>query len=209
MPVCPLCHSSRYTSSLYEAIAAGTSTEWEEVPSGYRDMSGNMQYGMAKVQVTKVTALAAALEKPARPMRLSGWGCGSVFWLLLCLAWLTISASFFIGMFSMARSQNIPFDIEWLMGPYWNSWPLGEQLAGIGVVIFYLSSSAFAIISSIRIFRKRAAESREYADTLGRWSKAIERWNKLWYCSLHEGVFSSDDPEFIPVHRMRNYIYRS
>jgi hypothetical protein len=45
-------------------------------------------------------------------------------------------------------------------------------------------------------------------EEIPRWEKAMERWNKLYYCSRDDGVFDLSEGEFVPTQQLMKYLYR-
>jgi len=56
-------------------------------------------------------------------------------------------------------------------------------------------------------FQKKSEETR-VANLMPDWTKAMERWNQLYYCARDDIIFNPDDGAFVSANKMNQYLYR-
>lgn len=47
-----------------------------------------------------------------------------------------------------------------------------------------------------------------YTKEMSGWQPAAAKWNTLFYCSRCDGVFNTQEKEFVPLNQMTNWLYR-
>lgn len=65
-----------------------------------------------------------------------------------------------------------------------------------------------AIILLVTVIVTHTRVSKEIATKMPFWRRAMDRWNKLYYCEVDDGVFDPEVGEFIPIDKMKEYLYR-
>lgn len=49
--------------------------------------------------------------------------------------------------------------------------------------------------------------NQSYQKQMAQWQKAMDKWNKLYYCSADAGVFLEGQNRLVPLEQMRSFLY--
>jgi hypothetical protein len=168
---------------LYKSISKSSSFQRENWVGEYTEVG----QGSEKAEITALMLLPI-LENPSPlPKNSSFWRFFSEIIILSAFRFLLLVLIFIVSL-----SQNII---------------LLAILSSI-LFIFMLAISTFiAILCKLAIFTLHRIQI-EYGFNYEKLSQALERWEKLYYCETHDGVFGTENGiPFIHIKKVQSYLF--
>ncbi len=140
--------------------------------------------GYSTLSGSSVSSLAKLLSPPVEPTKPKGIG----------FVWVAL---FFIPMFV----SNILYSIS---GESRNIFILALVVAG-GIITFLV------LLKYLIKFNKWQIEQStiRYTKEKQAWDKAMDKWNKSYYCHKHDVVFDSESGESCPPTSLKEFLYKS
>ncbi len=186
---CPECGRIDRVEKVSAIFSGGVST----ITSGAETSDATNYTGLGEVSRS---LLSSRLAPPIKP---SGQG----------MSWAALSAALLLCVCGGLFTQFLLT----VMLPEISSIPISEDTKGGYPVFFICITLALALVGgSISIVisqRRKVKESEQKASSqIPQWEKALARWNKLYYCARDDGVFDLEERVFVPVEKLKDYLYR-
>lgn len=197
---CPNCQSNNRVEKVTSILKSQTSQTQGQMPveSVYTDSDGNVRSSTdyRSYSSNHVSNLAQELTPPPKP---SGNSYG------FCLGYFIFQmiGTGFIGLFFMFG--GLTMFLTSITSP-----DIGFGGAVFSLLLIVGPIVLFALFFfGYRYFKNKKSEEQKRVDeTEGvAWQKAIQRWDKLFYCYRCDCVFIPGE-ESVPSREMRTYIYR-
>jgi len=211
---CPVCAQSDRTAKVTAIVArdthhiSGTTQEWISDEHG-------RYWSTVPFSGTQMSELARKLTPPARPdYSPSGWwyvvplvGLGLILvWFAPVSSRMKRVIAFIVGIYLLATvllfgSMSVVVSIG-----------TEEAMAALAVPACVVISAAIAFfpayykgLSEETARRRAEIEAKDEPS----WQKAMERWDRLYYCARDDCVFDPITGESTPVEMMREFLYSS
>ena len=207
LPRCPRCTQGDRIAKVTDIITRGThqlsgeTQEWvSEKDSGH--------WTTVPFSGTQMSELARKLVPPIKPQYSAGR-----FWYIM--PWLALYP--FLTWFAPISKSKKKL-LALLLLAYFITWGIssiftqsrGEGTATTGVLIAAIGfGGAFFVVYYIGLRENNARRRAEFEATeIVAWQKAMERWNRLYYCGRDDCVFDPITSEFTQPDQLKEMLYR-
>lgn len=192
--VCPKCKEIDMVRKVSSVVSGGTSvgryagpTAGASINLGTRRTSVSSYY--TNLTGSSWTAISARLTPPLQPTYKSVFG---------------IYFGIGIGVIALSFLLVIP----WLMTVLFPSrFTIIEWLLYLLFIMTATGVTVGAILIIVGIIREKKNKE-EANNAIPGWVRALQRWDRLYYCARDDGVFIPEEGIFVPTPRMVEYIYR-
>ncbi|MBE2183482.1 MAG: hypothetical protein IAE89_08665 [Anaerolineae bacterium] len=194
--VCPKCGQADAVRKVTSIINDGT-THTESNRIGMSISGNDTAFYSGLGNSVSHTGLASALAAPKKPSQPSRKGLSAIFPSFR----LTCTGSI-LGLIMLSVVCSFP-----ALYPTYRENPL---LIFIPVVIFVVA--AIVLMRWVWLSKRRETQILREGDThysleMEQWKRALARWEELYYCYRDDGVFLPNHAVFVPIARMKQYLY--
>jgi hypothetical protein len=197
--VCPKCNSDNYIQKISAIVASGVTSGFFSGPTGGVTYSGGKvgTFGsFTNLSGSPSTELARLLVRPNEPHQsFLKRGTVLIVWLVIAAPVLCLTIFGFSVVVPIIGSSSANFS---------------SKLLGNIYSIFCGAMYIIAWIVGIPLSRSRNKKDEEkYASNKAIYDKAIEKWNRLYYCHHHDIVFDPQSGISFEPSQTSAYIYES